>query len=144
MNVRWPVLWLRILRALTYVGRILLLRIQWVTVLHDLSLRNTSWKTYLLCMSPNLCTWKFLNSWHHFRNHLHFLNTYRGYCTHTCYLERIPESIPQSMSKWQNTRTFSGYLLRCLSLWEINTLLVYKYMQKTPTLDRNVRKIFMF
>jgi hypothetical protein len=150
MNVICPILWLRILWALTYVGRILLLRIQWITVLHDLSLRNTSWKMYLLLISPNLCIWKFLNSLHHFRNHLHYLNTYRGPCTQSSkgtlailrgYLKAFHSQCQSDITQG----TLPGYLLRLLSLWEINTLLlVYKNTQKTPTFDRNVRKILMF
>jgi hypothetical protein len=82
MNVICSILWLRILWAITYVGRILFLRIQWVIVLHVLSLRNIYWKMYLLLIiSTNLCIWKLLNSLYHFRNHVHYLNTYWGLCT---------------------------------------------------------------
>jgi hypothetical protein len=51
----------------------------------------------VLLFSSYLSIWKFLTLLHHFRNHIHFLNTYRGPCTQSGKgtLERISVSIPQ-------------------------------------------------
>jgi hypothetical protein len=125
MSVICSTLWFRILWAHTYVGTILLLMIQWVTLLPDLSLRNTFWKAYLLLASPNLCIWKFLNSLHHFRNHLH---------TWIFTEVHVPIPVWEHLLIWEDickqstvnvkvikTRNITWMSAKPLSLWDVNT-----------------------
>jgi hypothetical protein len=96
----------------------------------------------VLLFASYLSVWKFMILLHHFRNHVHFLNTYRGPCTQSCIgtLERIPVSIPQC----QGDQLKEYYLDMFLHLHPCEKCPSLQGHTKNQTLDRNMSNILMF
>jgi hypothetical protein len=96
----------------------------------------------MLLFSSYLSVRKFLTLLHHFRNHVCFLNTYRGSCTQSGIgtLERIPVSIPQC----QGDQLKEYYLDILLCLHPCGKCPCLQGHTKNKTLDRNASNILMF